>query len=95
MKTLRLLAVLLVLAGPAWAANDEMPSAVADDWQKTVVLCVKAGGDQPICSLQHNPDETRARNSALKFMGICEDPKTREAPQCPLWRVYIKQRWGY
>ena len=94
MRRIALAALLAAVAMPAWAYNDR-PSAVADDWKKTVELCIKAGGDNPTCHWQHNPDETAARDSALiALVQICEveEPTAR---QCPIWRAYIKQRWGY
>jgi len=94
MRRIVLAALLSTVALPAWAYNDR-PSAVADDWKQAAELCAKAGGDQPICHWHHHPDETFARNSALKFMELCNDPKTSGLPQCPGWRAYIKQRWGY
>jgi hypothetical protein len=40
MKKIGLLAVLVVLAGPAWAANDEKPQTEA--WRMAVDICVPA-----------------------------------------------------
>ena len=53
----------------------------------------KAGGDQIICTMRHTPDERYAPSIAADLASWCSVPNKLE--QCPGWRVYIKQRWGY
>ena len=81
---------LVALATPAWAFNGSAP---ATDWEKARDVCTKAGGDQIVCTMRHMPDETQALSIAEDLVSWCGVPN--KIAQCPVWRAYIKQRWGY
>jgi hypothetical protein len=83
----RLLAILLILATPAWAANDEKPvPAVPFD------VCVQVGTPSAICAMRYSP-EVQALDVARLCLERC--PATTTDAGCLLVRAYIKQRWGY
>lgn len=82
----RLLAILLVVATPAWAANVD-----PDDWGVALTACDAMGGHPVLCWLKHVP-EPQARIEARAHLARCDaDPKM----DCTKTRAYIKQRWGY
>ena len=90
MRRIVLAALLVAVAMPTWGYNDAMPNT---DWEKTRDVCTKAGGDQIICTMRHMPDEASALSIAADLASWCSVPNKLE--QCPGWRAYIKQRWGY
>jgi hypothetical protein len=94
MKILRLAAVLVALAGPAWAYNDGVkPDAVQ--------VCREVSENyDDICLMKHASEEEAlaiARRS-LTFCPILAVQYPEEVEvnrQCSRERAYIKQRWGY
>jgi hypothetical protein len=98
MSRLVLAALLVALATPVWALNDEQPV----DKEVAESLCREAGANSYICSMRHTSTEQDAMVMARVVLRYCgelaprnlSDPAVYKA-QCDETRAYIKQRWGY
>ena len=98
MKTMRLAALVVALATPAWAFNGpaELSQATQDEWDAAYNLCVRVGGNPRVCWIRHAPSEILAAGAAKANLVFCETEQwgNKEA-DCAAVRDYIKQRWGY
>jgi hypothetical protein len=100
MKIMRFAALLVALATPAWAANDDKPliSDGLKHWLAAVELCENLGGNSHICGMRHASTELSAIDMAQSTLRFCDQIGTIDpsyAPECADARAYIKQRWGY
>jgi hypothetical protein len=89
------LAVLVAMAGPAWAFNDGAQREA--DAGAAIGVCVKSGGDQHVCALHHLPEqETLVRASqTLDFCATVRGYAANVDASCEKIRAYTKARWGY
>jgi hypothetical protein len=97
-RKLALAALLVAVAAPAWALNDEQPV----DQEIAEKLCREAGANSLICSMRHTSTEQDAIVMARVTLRYCNEtvPRASSDPaaykaQCDETRAYIKQRWGY
>ena len=92
----RLLAILLVVATPAWAMNEqEPPTRPSNDaeWIAAQELCLRLKLNVDICAMKNAHLEARALAVAKGALDLCDKDTTRAG--CDATRAYIKQRWGY
>ena len=91
-----LLAVLLVVATPAWAANEAYPGmrpTTVEEWKAALEVCRRVETSIDICAMKNAPTETQALETAQVVLNWCE-ANVGEVSRCSAARAYIKQRWG-
>ena len=94
MRKIGLMALLVTLATPAWAANDEKPQEpswqVSNSEATNVCMQFRNAGRH----LRHEvcADGGGGARSAKHILMRCTG---RPDTDCPASRAYIKQRWGY
>jgi hypothetical protein len=87
MKTMRLAALLVALATPAWANDgDTVTNSAAFE------VCKGSLTPSAICAMMYS-SETDALVIALANQARC--PAYSSGAECQVVRAYIKQRWGY
>jgi hypothetical protein len=95
-----LLAALIAIATPAWAANDR--EDWKEEWIDKMYLCARpldsnARPNAWICAMRHAPDEGTATATARAILTLCAEKEhlsAKNAQGCNEVRAYIKQRWG-
>lgn len=88
MRTIALAALVVALATPAWAANDEKPEPASP-----FDLCWQAGTTTVVCAMKYGT-EAYALETARRVLQDCR-PRDATDTSCDEARAYIKQRWGY
>ena len=103
MRTIALAALVVALATPAWATNEEEYFAYTQKmstWDRAVRVCIEVGGNADMCKMRTAPEERLALVWAENALKNCKVIATDATPveakrQCAETRAYIKQRWGY
>jgi hypothetical protein len=102
MKKIGLLALLVAMAGPAWAANpyEGFSDTAVALRSAAYAVCREVGTAGPICSMKTAPSEAHALDGAKHALAWCAADGVpagyhATAKDCPEIRAYIKQRWGY
>lgn len=100
MRAMRLAALLVALAGPAWAANDEKPQPYTgpaisrSDWAAFDV-CRRTAAAPNICTMKYSNTEEGALSLADLLVTACQRIENKKNSSCLEELAYIKQRWGY
>ena len=101
MRRIGLLALLVALTTPAWAAD--VPAGDPNSqqsWSVAALVCQKTGGSLEVCFMKHIPSEAQALSMAQSTLTLCGKYwDSRDyyliAEMCVEARAYIKRRWGY
>jgi hypothetical protein len=90
----RLLAVLLIVATPAWAFNEEPTTrpTTQEEWVAAQQLCQRLGGNNDVCAMGNAHSEMVALATAKAALDLCDKDAARAG--CDVTRAYIKRRWG-
>jgi hypothetical protein len=96
MRKIALAALLVVLATPAWAANEDVEDmqAAFKLWDAKATLCARSGGGSyGVWMIKAAPSEEWAvQQATTSLRAFCG---TEQTDLCAETRAYIKQRWGY
>jgi hypothetical protein len=92
MKTIRLAALLVALATPAWAFNNDKPQHYTNIQIKPFQVCVGVGTLSDICGMKHAPEDD-ALTMAQNYLKICSEGGMPD--ECPVILACVKQRWDY
>lgn len=97
MRKLAAAALLVALATPAWAANDDVRLELPELNTKAFDVCHGAGTSSSICAMKYS-SEDNALAIALGTIERCKDSDTVFSAISATYLAdlaYIKQRWGY
>ena len=98
-KLIGALAGVMLLAGNAWAFNEDL-GATVKDWQAAAELCARVTDgvrtSYGVCQIKSAPSEAQAVSAAKDaLVSYCGGDDSLRQELCAETRAYIKQRWGY